>query len=248
MSETREARRMGVASARERRLYSQGVSAAWRVGATAPFQHRQRTGQVMRQNLIRYIRPSTSTDIYIHPHSRDASDLPEERQAWFVVASILETPIMRTERVDTKCFFKENQKNDRVPDGMPFTSASVDNGGLPTSWRGLQTMSPHNSRIRDSILEIALDPGIVGLTLRIPAACLTSLVDSRSGNPNDGCMEACCLSRLQGVFERRNVVRRMRSRDIIKFSPKGSENIAPSKQTLQHGLGLPVMVVAGRIS
>jgi hypothetical protein len=111
MSETREARRMGVASARESRLYSQGVSAAWRVGATAPFQHRQRTGQVMRQNLIRYIRPSTSTDIHIHPHSRDASDLPEERQAWFVVVGILETPIMRTERVDTKCFSKTNQED-----------------------------------------------------------------------------------------------------------------------------------------
>jgi hypothetical protein len=35
------------------------------------------------------------------------------------------------------------------------------------------------SRVSDSGLEIALDPGIVDLTLRIPAACLISLVDSR---------------------------------------------------------------------
>jgi len=34
------------------------------------------------------------------------------------------------------------------------------------------------SRFGDSVLGIALDPGVVGLTLRIPAACLTSLVGS----------------------------------------------------------------------
>ena len=62
---------------RKIRRFRQSVSAAWRVGATAHFQDRQRMGRVMMQNLIRYIRPSMSTDMHIHQHSRDASDLPE---------------------------------------------------------------------------------------------------------------------------------------------------------------------------
>jgi hypothetical protein len=39
-------------------------------------------------------------------------------------------------------------------------------------------MSPHTSFVDDFVLEITLDPGIVGLTLRIPVVYVISLVGS----------------------------------------------------------------------
>jgi hypothetical protein len=61
-------------------------------------------------------------------------------------------------------------------------------------------------------------------------------------------VKVCCLFRLQGVFDSRNIVRRIRSQATVKFPQHcfqiGSDNIALFEGTL-HGLQLPVMAIAG---